>query len=141
MNIYSIRFEYFLELPGIQGSESQTILDEGKLEIGANSVTQALLEADEFIAENVTVEFEIKSIKLLEKINIVNWPGDGDDCQCARCRTERAAPEDCITFQCTCGEIYTLIDDFGGIQCKECHKIIRREDLIGNNGNYTLIDI
>lgn len=141
MNIYSVKFDYVFEVPEHDDIPAHNHVDEGKVELGAIDLPSAYLEADEFLEQHFDLGFEIKSIKLLEKVMIVNWPGDGEDCQCPFCRTERAAPEDLITFQCKCGENYTLVDDFGSIVCPKCNQTINRQDLIGHNGNYTFIDI
>lgn len=137
MNIYSIKFYYFEK-----GEETDEFeIHEGKFEVGAINLASAYVQADKFLEIKCEEKYEIISIKNIRKINLINWPGENEPCQCPSCRTERAAPEDIIEFQCSCGEQFRLIDDFGIIQCEKCEKIIRREDLIGSGKNYTLIDI
>jgi hypothetical protein len=136
MNIYSINY-----VRQFEGEDGPSIIEDD-FEVGSENIAGAYIIGDEFLKimykddESVC---EIISVNLLP-VNIINWPGDGEPCDCPYCRTERAAPEDIIEFDCSCGKKHKFIDDFGMIKC-DCGKFIRREDLVGNNGNFTLIDI
>lgn len=115
----------------------------GEFHVGAYSLPKAFLEASKYLDEHIGEdEYEITTIKEKDKINIINWPNDGDDCQCLACRTERAAAEDRIRFTCKgCGADLIVVDDWQEIQCPSCGIPILRDRLIGKNGQFVMMDI
>ena len=152
MNIYTVNF-YFVVNVDEEGNiiENEDDIDEnnshlgkaeGKFGIGSNNIENALLQAIDYLNENVGEdEWYISSIAEIDELNVVNWPGENDDCQCVACRTERAAPEDKITFECYCGLGITIVNDFNEFVCPNCGKEILRDRIIGSNGNYVLMKI
>ena len=110
----------------------------GRVDVGANNVGSAFVEAMEFLNSEIGEDnWNITSIKEITKMNLINWPGDNDECQCLSCRTERAAPEDTIQFKHNCGgDIRVVESGWEKITCPNCNKEIFRDRIIGSNGNY-----
>ena len=129
---------------GEEETEEETMVGrvDGHFDIGSDSLANAFLEGSEYLDNAVGEDdYEITGVVEREDINVVNWPGDNEDCQCDSCRTERAAPEDRISFSCSCGYDIIIITDFKDFQCPNCKKVISRDRVIGSNGNYVLLNI
>ncbi len=81
--------------------------------------------------------YEILAICKIKDIDIVNWPGEGEPCDCWFCRSKDKAYEDTMHFNCpSCGEEIKILDDgWELIFCRKCNEQILREGLIdiGNN--------
>lgn len=154
MNIYEVVFSttIFLDDDGdlIQEEDLDKIEtggDEeeisGMFHLGAYNIGQAFLDAHKYLDEHIGEgKYEVTKIKEKKNINIINWPDEDGDCQCVACRTERAAEEDRITFQHSCGSSICIIaDGWDKIVCPNCQKEILRDRIIGSNGNYTFLNI
>jgi len=109
----------------------ETIL-EGNIYVGCDCIQDAFVEASEILDDMLEDEdYEIIAVNGLP-INIMNWPGEGEPCQCPFCRAERMADEDRMHFECPkCQEKIEVAD--GGweeIQCPKCHNEIARDRVI-----------
>jgi hypothetical protein len=151
LNIYHVKFWIIAEFDENgnvvedpeDGQETISERVDGGFDLGSVSLPDAYLEAAEYLDEAIgEEEYEVTSISEREDIQIINWPGDNEECQCDSCRTERAAPEDRITFKCIkCGYDITIVDDFKMIKCPNCRKEISRDRIIGSGTNYLMLDI
>lgn len=151
MNIYRVRFWTTIQVDseGLALAEGvdedlaiRKRLDES-FELGAESLGGAFIEASEFLDEELgESDYEIISVILLEDIHIINWPGDGEPCACASCRTERAAEEDKVSFVHSCGgEIKVVSDGWDSMLCPRCGGVILRDRLVGSGRALTFLDI
>lgn len=150
MNIYHIDFWTIMEFDEEgnvvddpeEGQETMSEKVMGHFDLGTDTLPDAYLEAAEYLDNAVGEdEYEITGIVEREDVQIINWPGDNEDCQCDSCRTERAADEDKISFDCICGHRITIINDFKEIICPSCRKIIMRDRVIGSGTSYLLLNI
>lgn len=148
MNIFTVKFwiAVFVDDDKIVEEETETSelkQMDGKFGLGAMDMGEAYEEAVEYLDELLGEDgYHIVSISEIEDLTVVNWPGEGSDCNCVYCRTERAAEEDKIAFNCSCNYIIKVVDDFDMIYCPQCQKQIFRDRIIGNNrSGYTLMNI
>jgi hypothetical protein len=159
MNIYSVKFWFNVnfdsegniveeldeeEMVGEENDDIESRIADGKFEIGAGNLAQALLNSIEYLDKNIGKDnYNISSVSVCEDINIINWPGENEECQCVYCRTERAADEDKLIFSCNkCGcEIKIIDGGWDEISCPHCNEEIHRDRIIGSNGNYLIINI
>ena len=148
MKIYEVIFSttVFLDDEGNLVEEQEDGNEEeisGIFHVGANVLGQAYIDAFQYLDIHIgEKKYAIDSVKEKKKINLINWPNEGDDCQCVSCRTARAAEEDKITFDHTCGQSISIVaDGWDKIICPNCQKEILRDRIIGSNGNYTFLNI
>jgi predicted RNA-binding Zn-ribbon protein involved in translation (DUF1610 family) len=151
VNIYKVEFKTVITVDDegipVDGMEDDTggeLHNEvigGDFHVGAYSLAKAFLEASEYLDEHIgEEEYEITAIK--EKMNVINWPGEDEPCDCLGCRTERAAEEDKIRFTCKgCNAEIIIVDDFEEIMCPSCGIPILRDRIIGTNNNWVMMDI
>jgi ribosomal protein S27E len=127
------------ELPDDFDRENARALIDHRIHLGGISFYDVLEEAESSIEDAFTDEetkekpdFEITSIKEIPLIDVLNWPGEGSECDCPMCRAERMADEDIMKVECPkCGDITRIAD--GGwdwIKCHKCETQIERSSLI-----------
>lgn len=147
LQIYQIDYSFFVDMRNEEEKsilESKPRIQQVSMEIhfGADNIAEALEEAIEFLNKNLEEEnFTIDSVTAMEGVDVVNWPGEDGECDCPFCRAERIPDEDTLKFECSCGSNIKVADDWDEIHCRNCHRTIYRDRVIGSNGNYTLIDI
>jgi hypothetical protein len=115
--------------------------------IGADYLYEALEIANDKIEETFFTEqehdFDIISVKELEGMGILNWPGEGNDCDCPFCMAENIAEEDVMKVECpNCHAILRVADNgWESIPCTECKTEITRNSLCLMGKNYKVIHI
>jgi hypothetical protein len=120
-----------------------------KIYIGADYLYEALEIANDKIEEVFFIEqehdFDITGIKELEGIGILNWPGEGGDCDCPFCTAERIAEEDVMKVECPnpkCKNVLRVADNgWEALSCPECKIEITRNSLCLMGKNYKVIHI
>jgi Zn finger protein HypA/HybF involved in hydrogenase expression len=131
----------------IENDEENTEEDsisEGNMYLGCDCIQDAFIEGAEILDNMLDGEnYEIIAVNGLP-INIMNWPGEGEPCQCPFCRAERMADEDRMHFECPkCKEKIEVAD--GGweeIQCPKCQNEISRDKVIDiGNGKQKVLEI
>jgi hypothetical protein len=145
VKIYEVKFNYELDEEEKQFIREHNGMDEdeeigmatGIFHVGEMSVLGAAQVAEEKAEEMYGDGYEILSVEELEDMTVVNW----GECNCPYCKAEFAAPDDLVEFDCTCGEHIKVADGWKKIICYKCDRIIDRNDLIGSNGNYTLVSV
>lgn len=117
--------------------------------IGADYLYEALEVATDKIEETFFTEqehdFDIISIKELDGIGILNWPGEGVDCNCPFCTAKRIAEEDVMKVECpnpNCKNILRVADNgWESLLCPECETEINRASICLMGKNYKVIHI
>ena len=130
------------ENPQLDGKE---LVEYDSFYIGAPSLKVANIRAEEFLAFSLDGgEYEIIKVEARNDILIANWgePDDQEDCNCPFCSVKRVAPEDIMSFTCTCGTKITVADTaWESISCPsdECDNEINRRDVkeVGGKWIYT----
>jgi predicted RNA-binding Zn-ribbon protein involved in translation (DUF1610 family) len=149
MNLYHVKFWMTIavneegEVVDDMDNEEETTKQDvaGEFDLGSMNLANAFSQAIDYLNKSIGEgDYEITGVEEREDVLLLNWPG-GDECQCATCRTERAAAEDIIDFNCSCGYPIHIVTDFDKYECPNCHKLILRDRVIGSGTNYILMDI
>jgi len=116
------------------------------IHVGAEDFFDATRIAMEILSEFFESEedYEIRSVKEMYGINVVNWAGENEPCDCPYCKAERMADEDLMHFDCPiCKNIVKVADgEWEDIQCRECGTTIQRDRIIDiGRGKYKVIII
>lgn len=112
--------------------------------VGAINFQRASASAEKALLNIFDDGYEINGISEIIGTNIVNWgESDAEKCDCVFCRTKHASPEDIMTFNCSCKEEITVMNEqWGAIQCPKCGKVIMRDKIIDLPGGlFTFINI
>lgn len=118
------------------GNDIASVLEEAAYSIEA---IHGDLEDEEFIPE-----YEIAGIKELPNVDVINWPGEFEPCQCPQCRAKRMASEDVMHFNCpNCNHsIDAAPDNWETLYCSECDQEILHDNIIELGDNkYKVIKI
>ena len=108
----------------------------------ANEIAYGMIE--EVLGEGK--EYEIEGIDLVDGVFISNWSMDleeeeHDEHSCPFCGIQFIPPDDCLNFECSCGEKISVIPEgWETIQCpnEKCGNIIKRTSVIDVNGKWVL---
>jgi NADH pyrophosphatase NudC (nudix superfamily) len=140
----------FLEEHNLDLDEDQIVglmedgLFEGMIHIGGKDYKDAssnAIEALDKIYKDTYHEITSVSSNLkAEKINIMNWPGEGFD---PFSKAEELADEDCMHFSCKkCGEEIKVADGWDIVYCPKCQTEIYRDRVIGGDkGRFIMIEL
>lgn len=123
-----------------------------KIHLGAEYFGEALDLAVEAIEDmffegydREDIKYDINVVKELEGVDVLNWPGEFDECNCPFCKAERIAEEDVMKVECPnpeCKNILRVADNgWEGISCPECKTEIDRASLCLMGKNYKVIHI
>jgi len=88
--------------------------------------------------------YEILGVVEVQGLNILNWPGEGNPCDCPQCQARDMAEEDVMVFNCpNCGnEIRVPIDSWNLVLCRKCECQILRSGVISlGNNKYTYLKL
>lgn len=148
MKIYEIdySFEHEYELP--EGILPEEVDDEERYEyvsanmfIGAPDFDTAWDWATDMLEQvfppiDGISQYELRGVKEIQGMDILNWPGEEDPCNCPFCRAERMADEDLMHFEChNCHHEIKIADgDWEAICCPECGEQIYRDGLLNTGG-------
>ena len=148
MKLYDIEYTFDRELKPeiIEGSlegefeEDQDMMEhiDAHLQLGCNNFEAAVEEAVSMLDETFEdTVYEIVAIQEVSGVDILNWPGEGEPCQCPYCKAERAAEEDIMRFNCPyCNNEINVVDgNWESIPCIECGEIILHDNIINLGRN------
>lgn len=88
--------------------------------------------------------YEIVGVVEIQGLNILNWPGEGEPCDCPQCKAKLMADEDVMVFNCPdCQEeIKVPIDGWELVLCRKCECQILRSGVINlGNNKYTYLKL
>jgi glutaredoxin len=93
------------------------------------AVDEAIAMLDETFGDDI---YNIVAIQEVAGVDILNWPGEGEPCNCPYCKAERMADEDVMCFACPyCGkEIRVAHGDWEAIPCIECGETILHDNIV-----------
>lgn len=116
------------------------------IHVGAENFFDATAIATEILNSYFEYEddYEIRSVKEIYGVYVINWGMEDGDCDCPYCRAERMADEDLMHFECPkCHKPIRVADgDWDDIECKECGAPIQRDRIIDiGRGRYKVIEI
>jgi len=118
-----------------------------KLHLGASDITDAMIMALEICDKNMdehNIKYEINAVREVFGVDILNWPGEGEPCNCPYCRAERMADEDLMHFECFSCKTELKVSDGGweSILCTACGEEIFRDGLLDiGNGRFKTIKV
>jgi predicted RNA-binding Zn-ribbon protein involved in translation (DUF1610 family) len=145
IKIFQIDFSREVEIPpdDIEGLteieiEERTEVGTGysNFHLGCERIEDALRLGSFYLEKEFEKdEYKIVSVTELEEIQIMNWPNFLNPFD-----VEDAPKEDVIDFRCSCGKEIKILDGWKTIDCPYCGKEIDRNSIIGDNGNYLLLD-
>ena len=148
MKLYDIEYTFDRELKPeiIEGSlegefeEDQDMIEhiDTHLQLGCNNFEAAVEEAVSMLDETFEdTVYEIVAIQEVSGVDILNWPGEGEPCQCPYCKAERAAEEDIMRFNCPyCNNEISVVDgSWESIPCIECGEIILHDNIVNLGRN------
>ena len=148
VKIYTVKIKFdFIPPPrldeeGVEIEEDIQVI-EGDFQVGADSLPEAMEAAFEHLDANMgETEYEMVSLSLVENMGIVNWPGEGGECNCPICKANTCAVEDLLVFTCShCEEEVRLSDgEWNECPCPFCGIIIGRDQIISiGKGKYMMI--
>ena len=155
MKLYDIEYTFDREVKPerMEGSlegefeEEQDVIEhiDTHLQLGCNDFESAVEEALSMLDETFgDMDYNIVAIQEVSGVDILNWPGEGEPCQCPYCKAERMADEDIMHFACPyCGtEIKVADGDWDAIPCIECGESILHDNIINlGRNNYKAIKI
>jgi hypothetical protein len=117
---------------------------ENVLYLGANNIQEATYLATQYggydkehgVFKNGY--FDITSVIEVKGMNVINWPNEEvvDPFE-----IDNVPEDDLIHFTCTCGKEIICKDYWETIYCPSCNREVDRQNLVGNNGKYILVDI
>ena len=146
MKVYDIEysFEKEIELIKPEGSldgefEELEVLENqfetivSHIQIGNDNFHEATFEATDILDEVFgEVNYTILCVQEIPMIDILNWPGEGEPCNCPQCKADRMSDEDVMHFNCPeCNEpLKTANDEWEYINCRKCGMVILRDNII-----------
>ena len=107
----------------------------GSFHVGAENFPEAANEAIGRLKEMLEGNFKIISVIEMPEINLINWPLKDNPFD-----IEGIHSEDLLVFTCKCGLNIKCKDGWEQISCPSCGKEIDRDNVIGKNGKYILVD-
>jgi ribosomal protein L37AE/L43A len=122
----------------LEGDEYDQELVNLDLQIGALDFFDASIIAEEILDNRFGEDnYDITGCSEMSDVNIVNWPGEEESCNCPFCRAERMNIEDVMIFNCPkCDkEIKIAPNGWDNIRCIECKEEISFSSIVGLGGN------
>jgi hypothetical protein len=151
MQIYEVEVSFIVEHKpeneDLELEENHPKFDQydGVLHLGEECLADALLAAMDHLDKNLGEgSYNITSVKELDGVDVLNWPGEEEECTCPACRAKTCAKEDILSFTCVhCFEEIQLADgDWKIANCPNCGADIGRDKIISiGNGKYMMVDL
>jgi predicted RNA-binding Zn-ribbon protein involved in translation (DUF1610 family) len=132
MQIYEVNVSFWVEHED-EENEKHTDQIDATFHLGCECLEDALLNAMEHLDENLGEnEYRLTSVKELDGVSVINWPGEDEPCDCPICSADTCAAEDLLQFTCiNCGEPVRLADGtWDSVPCPHCGKLIGRDKII-----------
>ena len=144
MKIWNVGYSVMVDITKLEsngklvGDEYDQELVNLGLQIGAEDFFEASVIAEEILDNRLGEgNYEFTGCVEMQDVNVVNWPGEEESCNCPFCRADRMNIEDVMFFNCPkCGkEIKIAPNGWDAINCTECKEEIAFSSIIGLGGN------
>lgn len=144
MKIWNVEYSVLVDMRKLEsdgaldGNEDDQELIDLDLQIGSEDFFEAGIMAEEILnnrfGEN---NYNITGCSEIPDVDVINWPGEEEPCNCPFCRAERMNPKDIMIFNCPkCEkEIKIAPTGWNSILCENCKEEISFNSIVGLGGN------